>query len=191
MRKSKYALPFRRKEQGRTNYKKRLSLLKSKQSRLVVRKSNKHILAQLIEYGGSGDKILITVHSRELKKYGWNYGCSNLSAAYLTGLLIGVKKKGKKAVLDIGLQSPIAGSRLFAALKGAVDGGLKITFSEKVFPNEDRISGKHISTYANLLKNKDKYKKVFSGYLKSKKEPEKIHEVFLKTKEKILAIKNG
>ena len=47
--KKTYTVPFRRKREGKTNYKKRLGLLKSKSLRLVVRKSNKHILVQLVD----------------------------------------------------------------------------------------------------------------------------------------------
>ncbi|EDY35873.1 hypothetical protein ABOONEI_1072, partial [Aciduliprofundum boonei T469] len=83
-----------------------------------------------------------------LKKYGWKGSFKNTPAAYLTGYLAGklaLKKGIEEAVLDIGLQSPVKGSRVFAALKGMVDAGLYVPHSEEVYPSEDRIKGEHIS----------------------------------------------
>lgn len=177
-------VPYRRKQEGRTDYRKRLILLKAKLPRLVVRKSNKHILAQLIEYGVTGDKVIFTVKSTELKKYGWEMNTGNIPSAYLTGLVLGVKAKGKQAILDMGLQSPISGSRIFAALKGAVDGGLEVALSEEIVPPQDRLSGKHISTYAKQIG--DKYDKIFSAYAKNKHDARKFEEYFEKTKQNIL-----
>ena len=67
--------------------------------------------------------------------------------AYLTGLLAGKKaiKKGlKEGVLDIGLYTPRKGARIFAALKGVVDAGVKVPYGEEILPSEERIYGKHI-----------------------------------------------
>jgi large subunit ribosomal protein L18 len=147
---------LRRKRLGKTDYKKRLALLKSQSLRLVVRRSNKHMLVQLVEYADSGDKVIKTVNTKQLAEYGWDKNTGNISAAYLIGLLIGVQEKGKEAILDIGLQSPITGSRIFAVLKGAVDGGLKINCSDKVFPSEERIMGKHMNAEAVFEKTKKK-----------------------------------
>ncbi len=156
--KKTYTVPYRRKRQGKTNYKKRLFLLKSSLPRLVVRKSNRHILVQLVEYSDKGDRVMITVTSRQLLKYGWNLSTSNIPAAYLVGLILGKAAKGKKAVLDLGLQMPQAGSKIFAALKGAVDGGLDIAYSEKVLPPEERIIGSHIGEEVKELFEKTKKK---------------------------------
>jgi large subunit ribosomal protein L18 len=182
-----FTIPFRGKREGRTNYKKRLALLKSGKLRLVVRKSNKHMILQLIKYDDKGDKVLKTVTTKNLVKYGWDLNTSNIPSAYLAGLLIGKEMKGKEAILDLGLQTPISGSKLFAALKGAAEGGLKIKFSEEVLPKQERIIGKHISKYASSIKGKKEYDKTFSGYLKNKKDPEKFEEYFEKVKQKILS----
>jgi large subunit ribosomal protein L18 len=182
-----FTIPFRGKREGKTNYKKRLALLKSRKLRLVVRKSNKNMLLQLIKYDDVGDKVIKTITTKDLNKYGWDLNKSNIPSAYLAGLLIGKEMKGKEAILDLGLQTPISGSKLFAALKGAADGGLKINFSEKVLPKEERITGKHIEEYAKSLKGKKEYEKIFSGYMKDKKDPEKFLEYFEKTKQKILS----
>lgn len=165
-------VPYRRKKEGKTNYKQRLGLLKSGKPRLVVRLSNKNVLAQIVEYHADGDKILVSAHSNELKKYGWNLARRNLPAGYLVGLLIGKKAKGKEVILDIGLRKSLQGSLIYAVVKGAVDGGLKLKCDHEMFPKEDRIEGKHIT-------GNDKTK-----FTKSKKED--LGKIFKSTKEKIL-----
>lgn len=151
-----YKMPFRRRRERKTDYRKRLKLLLSKKPRLVVRRSLKHIIAQLVKFEpGKSDITVTTVTSRELRKLGWKYACDNLPAAYLTGLLIGVKalEKGiKEAVLDIGLFRSVKGSRIYAVAKGAVDVGLKVNVSEKMFPSKERIMGKHIASYLPKFK---------------------------------------
>jgi len=177
MRKFKKFVPYRRKLEGKTNYRKRLKLLISASPRFIVRKSNKHMTAQIVEYAPDGDKVIVTANSSELKKFGWNYSTSNLPAAYLTGLLAGKKAQAKKitnAIVDLGLQVPLKGSRLYSAVKGAIDAGLKIPTSDEVFPSEDRIRGKHIAAYAET-----------STQFKTK--PTDIEKVFDDVKKKILA----
>jgi large subunit ribosomal protein L18 len=108
-------------------------------SRFVVRPSNKHLTAQLVEARPSGDRVLASAHSSELKEYGWKGSCGNLPAAYLTGLLAGSRAKAKgltEAVLDIGLHARGPGSRIFAATKGALDAGLTIPHDKKVMPDQ-------------------------------------------------------
>jgi len=143
----RYVVKFRRRREGKTDYKKRLNLLKSELPRFTVRISNKYIVCQFIKHETEGDKTLLTVSSKKLASYGWKNSGKNLAAAYLSGYLAGKlakKKKVTKAVLDIGLQSPTK-SKLFAVLKGVVDSGIDIPHSEKAFPSEERISGAHIS----------------------------------------------
>ena len=45
-----YTVKFRRKREGKTNYKKRLELLKGNTSRLVVRRSNTSLVLQTLYY---------------------------------------------------------------------------------------------------------------------------------------------
>lgn len=145
---STYEMPFRRRRREKTNYRKRLALLKSKMLRFVVRKSNNHTTCQFVKYNREGDETIATAHSSELAKLGWKGHGGNIPSAYLSGYLCGLKgvKKGvKNALLDIGLATPVHGSRIFAALKGVIDAGISIKHDEKVFPTEDRISGKHIN----------------------------------------------
>ena len=143
-------LPKRRKREGKTNYKKRLKLLLSRKPRLVIRSSNSNIIVQIIDYGDQGDNTLVSAHSKELTKMGWTFSKSNTPAAYLTGLLAGkkAKEKGiKEVIVDIGLKSPVKGSRIFAALKGFADMGVSVPFSDNIMPSDERIEGKHIADY--------------------------------------------
>lgn len=140
---------FRRKRQGKTDYKKRLRLLSSRKFRLVVRKTNKNVTAQIIEFKPEGDDVIVSAHTNELRKHGWKCAKRNLPAAYLTGLLCGLKAKKaniKEAVLDIGMVPAVKGSLVYAALKGAVDSGLEVPHSKEVIPSEGRLSGKHIES---------------------------------------------
>jgi large subunit ribosomal protein L18 len=143
----RYRVKLSRRRDGKTNYKTRLSLLKSKKPRFVVRVSNKHISCQIIKYEVAGDKTLASAHSRELAELGWGFATSNTPSAYLVGYLCGRETKTNEAVLDIGSLSIVKGSRIFAALKGAVDAGVKIPCDESVFPSEERITGKSIADY--------------------------------------------
>lgn len=140
-------IPYRRKRTGQTNYKKRLALLKSGKPRLVIRKSNKNIMLQVVSYEPDGDKILVTITSKILEKEGWTHSKKSIPAAYLAGLLLGktAKEKGvKEVVADLGMQKFLNGSKLTAAIKGVIDSGLILPAGE-IFPPEDRLSGKHIS----------------------------------------------
>ena len=140
---------FRRKREGKTNYKKRLNLIASGKIRMVVRKTNKNVIVQLVKFNNKGDETIVSAHTNELKKYGWKGAKRNLPASYLAGLLCGVKAKKtdiKEAIFDIGMVPPIKGNLVFAALKGALDTGLKIPHSEEALPPEDRLVGKHIES---------------------------------------------
>lgn len=156
--------------------------------RLVIRLSNQKIIAQLIDFKTTGDVVLMGRDSSALKKYGWPFSGKNLPAAYLTGYLLGKKaqeKKIKEAVLDLGFRAPIKGNRIYACLKGAVEAGLKVPHGEGVFPSPERMSGKHISDYAQKIKEQGFYQQKFSQYLKNNLEPTKIEESFQKTRQKI------
>lgn len=185
-----YTVPFRRKREGKTNYKKRLRILVGSKPRLVVRKSLKNISAQIIEYNPKGDRILLSAHSKELEKFGWKANKGNTPSAYLIGLLVGKKAKKQNIrdlVLDIGLNKSVSGSRIYALLKGAVDAGINIPHSEDILPPPERINATHISEYAKLLKEEKKgYEKQFSSYIKNQVDPTTIQKFFEETKKKIL-----
>lgn len=184
---------FRRKREQKTDYESRLKLLLSKQLRLVVRFTNSRVIAQIVEFHTTGDKVLAAVDSTSLKDLGWNYSQKNFPAAYLTGLLLGktAKAKGiKQAIFDAGSISPLKKSKVYAFLKGVVDSGLPVPHEGKdIFPNEDHLSGKHISTYAQSLKGKKEYEQRFGQYLKNNNNPEKMSETFVAIKNKILGSK--
>merc|ERR1712058_111527 len=139
-------------------------------------------------------------------------GLTNYAAAYCTGLLLARRTLQKfnldsiyegnteingelynvededdgpgafRACLDVGLARTSTGAKVFAALKGAADGGLDIPHSEKRFPgydneskslnaevHRDHIFGKHVANYMSTLAEEDEeaYKKQFSRYIKN------------------------
>jgi large subunit ribosomal protein L18 len=154
---------------------------------LVIRPSNKHLNAQLIRAEAAGDKVIASAHSSELKGFGWKAACGNMPSAYLVGLLIGKRAKAKgveRAILDIGLARP--GSRIFAAAKGALDGGLVMPIDKEALPAEGRIRGDHVASYSKSFANEPEvYKRKFSGYLRNKLKPEDLQENFATVQAKI------
>jgi len=184
-----YTVAYRRKREGKTNYKKRIALLKSQKSRLVVRLSLKHVTIQIIQFNPEGDRVLVSAHTSELGKLGWGASTGNIPGAYLVGFILGKKALAKninEAILDIGLRTSVKGSRVYAALKGASDAGLKVPFSEEIVPSDNRIMGKHVADYAlTLSKNQDAYKKQYSQYMKRLLKPEQLPEHFGEIKKKI------
>lgn len=86
-----------------------------------------------------------------------------------------------RCYLDVGLQRTTTGARVFAAMKGAVDGGLNIPHSIKRFPGYDaesksfnaevhraHIFGQHVADYMRSLEEEDPeaFKRQFSQYIK-------------------------
>jgi large subunit ribosomal protein L5e len=166
----RYQVKYRRRREGRTDYYARKRLIaqdKNKYNtpkyRLVVRFSNKDIVAQIIYARIEGDIVMCAAYAHELKRYGVSVGLTNYSASYATGLLLarrilkklkldGVYKGAEKVTgddyqvesvddgagpfrcfLDLGLRRTTTGSRIFGVLKGALDGGLDIPHSTKRF----------------------------------------------------------
>jgi large subunit ribosomal protein L5e len=187
--------------------------------RLVVRVTNKDIITQIVSAKITGDFVLAAAYAHELTRYGMPVGHTNYAAAYATGLLLArrVLQKlqlsdkyqgqteitgedynveplvdGPKpffALLDIGLSRTTTGSKIFAALKGAADGGIEVPHSETRFVGFDKeqkklnaeilrkhIFGGHVKDYAAHLKGEDpaKYEKLFSQYTKNKIDPTKL-----------------
>ena len=184
-----YTTNFKRRIKGKTNYKKRLSCLKSGKVRLVIRLSTNNVIFQAVEYDMDGDKILSTTKATELKKIGWEYSTGNIPATYLAGLLFGtkIKDKIKEGIIDIGLSSVTKGTRIPAAIKGIADSGINIKYGDSILPSEDTISGKTIANFATKLASEnEKYQKQFSKYLKDKQKPEDMPKQFEEVKNKIL-----
>lgn len=171
---SRYQMPFRRRREGKTDYVQRKGLVSQHKSkygtpkyRLVVRFTNKDIIAQIVSSKLTGDAVLTCAYAHELPRYGITHGLTNWSAAYAVGLLaarrvlqklkldktyVGVlEPEGEyeltqaveseprpfKVSLDIGLQRATTGAKVFGVLKGASDGGLFIQHKENRFPGWD------------------------------------------------------
>lgn len=179
--------------------------------RMVVRFTNKDVICQIVYSKIDGDYVLSAAYAHELPKYGVKVGLTNYAAAYCTGLLLArrVLKKLKlddiykgfeevtgefeliededdqrgafRCYLDVGIKRTTTGAKIFAAMKGAVDGGLNIPHSEKRFPgykddsldagvHRGHIFGQHVGQYLEDLKNddEDSYQRQFSQYIKNK-----------------------
>ena len=148
---SRYFVPFRRRREGKTDYYQRTRLVVADVPRMVVRKTNRHIIVQLVTAEMDGDRTLVAANSKELEQYGYKGSTSNTPAAYLTGMLFAVKAKKAQqdsAILDIGLNRATPGARVFAALKGAAEAGLDIPHSEDILPSDERCTGEHIAAFA-------------------------------------------
>jgi large subunit ribosomal protein L18 len=184
-----YNLPFRRRREGRTHYGKRRKLVTSGIARFVIRPTNKHLGAQIIQAKPEGDFVLASAHSSELKEFGWKAPCGNMPAAYLTGFLAGHRAKAKgvsQAILDIGLYARGPGSRIFAAAKGALNAGLTIPHQETALPKAERIKGQHVANYSKELSaDAETHKKRFAGYLRHKLRPEDLPELVAQVEAKI------
>lgn len=191
--------------------------------RFVVRFTNKDVITQIIYSKISGDVVMTAAYSHELPNYGITCGLTNYAAAYATGLLLarrhltklGLASKyiGKEnadgenfivepvengprpflALLDVGLVRTTTGSRVFSALKGAVDGGLNIPHSESRFFGFNKetkkldakklrknIFGGHVTEYMKILSqaNPERYKKQFSRYIKAGIFPDNIENLY-------------
>jgi large subunit ribosomal protein L18 len=173
-----------RRARSLTDYKKRVALLKGRLPRVVVRKSNRSVTAQLVAYEPDGDKVIASAHSRELAQLGWPPR-GNIPTAYLTGMLLAKKQKANgvgRVVLDTGISKPVKSNVLFAAAKGCADGGLELINSIEFDPA--RLAGKHISAYAASAAGQGS---VFSKYRSAGIDPAKIDVLFEEVKKKILS----
>ncbi len=165
---------LKRIREGKTNYWKRLALLKSGKPRLVIRKGHNSFLAQVVVSKEGKDVTVASACSRDLVKLGYRGHPGNTPAGYLVGRLIAKRalEKGiKEAVLDIKSK----GSSIFAVLKGALDGGLNVPHSPEILPPEERVMGEHIARYAEGLSEEER-KKRFSLYYKKGLDPLKLPE---------------
>lgn len=171
---SRFQTPFRRRREGKTDYYARKRLVtqhkakyNSPKYRLVVRFTNRDIIAQIISSQITGDIVLTAAYAHELPQYGIEHGLTNWSAGYAVGLLVARRALQKlgldetyagveevegefelteavedgprpfKVFLDVGLQRTTTGARIFGVLKGASDGGLHIPHSPNRFPGWD------------------------------------------------------
>src|SRR5437867_2082909 len=133
-----YRVPFRRRREGRTDYRARSKLLRSGKPRVVVRKTLNQTIVQFIVADPTGDRVVATAHSLELKERGWAAGTGNLAGKRASAQGV------REAILDLGLQRPSKGGRLFAALQGLRDSGVAVPHSPDVLPTKERVRGAHI-----------------------------------------------
>ena len=145
----RYRVPFRRRREGKTDYRVRLRLLKSGAARAVVRLSERRVRVALVAYDPVGDRVLASADSRELGGIAFPpASLASTPAAYLTAYLAGLRAKAHgtdRAILDTGLRHPTEGGRIAAALKGLLDAGIQIPHGEGGFPSSDRLNGTHLA----------------------------------------------
>ena len=149
----------RRRRENKTDYGKRMKILKGNIPRIIFRKSNRYVLSQYVSSTHAQDKIEFGVISKDLLKYGWpkesQSGLKSISASYLIGFLIGKKiisKKLENIILDLGMQRILHKTRIYSFLNGLIDAGVKIKCDKKLFPDEDRIKGKHMKKdFSNIF----------------------------------------
>ena len=141
----------RRRREAKTDYAKRIRLLKSNSPRLVFRKTNKYLIAQYIVSKEAKDEIKLGGNSKELLKFGWPKeflgSLKSISAAYLLGVLMSKKikeKKLEKPIVDFGMIKMIHKTKTYAFLKGLKDSGLDINCDDKFCPDENRLKGEHM-----------------------------------------------
>lgn len=163
------AVQFARKLSGRTDYRKRLALLKSNTPRLVVRKTLTCIILQVVDFDAKGDRVMVSATSKSLKTLGWKHSFKNIPAAYLAGMLIGkmaIESKISNVVPDLGLQSVTKGGKVFAAIKGAKDAGLNLQVSDEIVPDANTIKGAKIASFtkaaAGIVEDFEKIKTVIA-----------------------------
>jgi large subunit ribosomal protein L5e len=228
----RYQPKFKRRREGKTDYyaRKRLTVQdKNKYNtpkyRLIVRFTNKDVIAQIAYSRIEGDKVVCAAYAHELPSYGIKLGLTNYAAAYATGLLLArrhlkaiqldsiykgiekvdgsdynVEKEGDNpnpfmAVLDVGLARTSTGAKIFAVMKGVADGGINVPHSETRFfgydpdskeynaaAHRDRIFGKHVAEYMQLLKddNEEAYKRQFSKFIAAGIGPGSLEDMYKK-----------
>lgn len=143
----------RRRREKKTDYLKRLKLLKSGKPRVIFRRTNSYIISQYIESKEAKDKIIMSIDSRKLIDYGWpkefKGSLKSIPASYLTGYLIGKQIKTKNLetpILDIGMVQALHKTKVYAFIKGLIDSGLEISCKEEAFPEQERIEGKNLKS---------------------------------------------
>ena len=157
----------RRRKENKTDYLKRLKLLKGEKPRVIFRKTNKFIISEYVLSKEAQDSIVFGFDSKKLNEYGWpkeaQGSLKSTTAAYLTGYLTGkmiIKKKLENPLLDTGMNRAIHKNKVYAFLKGLIDSGIKIECKEEFFPEEARIKGEHLKNKIPFIEIKSKIDKV-------------------------------
>jgi len=188
------------------------------------------IIAQVVAARMSGDEVIAAAYAHELTNYGITLGLTNFASAYCVGLLVARRvlakmglaeiykgaeevtgemfeieeneeKRPFRCLLDVGIVTVTTGHKVFAVMKGAVDGGLAIPHNEKRFPAytkeegfdpevlKTRIMGEHVKEYMEYLAEEDeeRYNKQFGRFVKAGISGEQIPELYSKAHEQIRA----
>ncbi|KAL3933270.1 MAG: hypothetical protein SGBAC_010472 [Bacillariaceae sp.] len=105
---SRFQVKFRRRREGKTDYRQRKRLCAQDKSkyqspkyRLVVRFTNTKVICQIAYALVDGDRILCQASSTELPRYGLSVGLKNYAAAYCTGLLVARRLLQKVGLDDV------------------------------------------------------------------------------------------
>lgn len=184
----KYVQIFRRRREGKTDYRKRRGVVVGKQPFLSIRISGRYIYGQVLKPTATGDVTLCAASSRDLaQKFGWKGSPKSLPGAYLTGYQLGsvAKQRGVSgAVVYTGVGRFVHGSRIASVIAGAKDAGLEMEINEDSLPDEKRLKGEHISSFAKELEanDRDAFNKRFSGLISSGLNPSEYPSHFDKVK---------
>jgi len=103
----RFQVKYRRRREGKTDFRARRQMVlqdKTKYGapkyRLVVRVTNRDIIAQVVHAEVSGDKVLMAAYSHELPAFGLSHGLTNYAACYATGLLLARRTLTKLKIAD-------------------------------------------------------------------------------------------
>jgi large subunit ribosomal protein L5e len=103
----RFQVKYRRRREGKTDFRARRQMVlqdKTKYGapkyRLVVRLTNKDVIAQIVHAEVAGDKVLMAAYSHELPAFGLSHGLTNYAAAYATGLLLARRTLTKLKIAD-------------------------------------------------------------------------------------------
>jgi len=142
-----------RRKKFKTDYGKRLKILKGRKPRIVLRKTNKYIIVQYVGSKEAKDKVILGLTSKKLLNYGWpkkfQGSLKSIPASYLIGFLIGkkiVNEKLEMPIVDFGMIKNVHKTRIYACLKGLIDAEIKLKFNKEksLFPDENSIEGKNL-----------------------------------------------
>jgi len=112
---SRFQVKYARRRAGKTDYYARKRLVtqaKNKYNapkyRLVIRFTNRDIIAQIVTSEITGDKVFVAAYAHELKRYGVTHGLTNWAAAYCVGLLVARRALDKLQIADTfkGVEEP-------------------------------------------------------------------------------------
>ena len=132
-------------------------MLMSKRDFIAINVTNENTQVQILKPEITGDKVIVSAHSRFLLKDGWKGSRKNIPAAYLTGYFAGKKALSKgddNAIVYSGTRKYT--QRMAAVVKGVVDAGLQVPSNEETFPPKERINGDHLKVKNDITTIKSK-----------------------------------